>query len=411
MGVAMRKALIFGIGLLLLLGSCKSDSDDSGDSGDKDKPCYLIRVSVSGLMGSGLILQNNSGDDLAVTDNASFTFNNKVRQGSPYSVTVKTQPANRTQKCLVSNGSGVMAGHDVTTVSVKCDMNWVQDAYVKASNNSASVDYYFGNSVALNEAGDLMVIGAYSENNSFQGVENEDGSPDTVGSGGDISGAVYLLRKNSNGEWYQDAYLKASNATAGNCFGGSVAINKAGDMIVVGASMEKTNSNQIVNGTNQPHGHGSGADKSGAVYVFKKSTSGEWYQSAYLKASDNSSDIRFGNSVSLSGDTIVVGAYYQNSSASGVVNTNGSPGTAVGGADKTGAAYIFKQDTSGDWIQDAYLKASNSSENARFGQSVAIQGELVAIGAPDKKDTAKGVTNADGKPTTYNSTSAGVVVI
>jgi hypothetical protein len=80
---------------------------------------FTIGGAVSGLSGSGLVLQNNGGDDLGITANAGFTFATKVPAGSSYNVTVKTQPSNPAQTCLVTNGTGV-ANADVSNVSVSC---------------------------------------------------------------------------------------------------------------------------------------------------------------------------------------------------------------------------------------------------------------------------------------------------
>jgi phosphodiesterase/alkaline phosphatase D-like protein len=82
---------------------------------------YSIGGSVSGLTGI-LVLQNNSGDDLTLASNDSFTFNTSIASGNPYSVSVLTQPTGQT--CSVSNGSGNVSGN-VTSVSVTCTTNSV----------------------------------------------------------------------------------------------------------------------------------------------------------------------------------------------------------------------------------------------------------------------------------------------
>jgi hypothetical protein len=82
---------------------------------------YSIGGSVSGLTGT-VVLQNNSGDNLTITSNSSFTFNTNIASGSTYSVSVLTQPSSQT--CSVSNGSGTVSG-DVTSVSVNCTTNSV----------------------------------------------------------------------------------------------------------------------------------------------------------------------------------------------------------------------------------------------------------------------------------------------
>jgi hypothetical protein len=79
--------------------------------------------SVSGLSGSGLVLQNNGGDDLGISVNGDFTFATALASGETYNVTVLVQPSSPNQVCSVTNGSGTMANADVTDVSVTCVTN------------------------------------------------------------------------------------------------------------------------------------------------------------------------------------------------------------------------------------------------------------------------------------------------
>ena len=80
---------------------------------------FTISGTVTGLSGTGLVLADNGGDDLAVTANGSFTFATAVPRGMAYSVTVATQPANPAQNCVVTNASGTVVGN-VSTVAVAC---------------------------------------------------------------------------------------------------------------------------------------------------------------------------------------------------------------------------------------------------------------------------------------------------
>ena len=86
-------------------------------------PTYTVGGTVSSLAGSGLVLQDNDGDDLAVTANGAFTFATPVPSGSSYSVVVKTQPASPAQTCVVTNGAGTVARSNITDVSVTCTTN------------------------------------------------------------------------------------------------------------------------------------------------------------------------------------------------------------------------------------------------------------------------------------------------
>ena len=80
-------------------------------------PTYAVGGSVGGLSGS-LVLQDNGGDNLTVSANGAFAFATKLASGAAYNVTVKTNPSG--QSCSVANGSGTIAGGDVTNVAVSC---------------------------------------------------------------------------------------------------------------------------------------------------------------------------------------------------------------------------------------------------------------------------------------------------
>lgn len=83
---------------------------------------FTVGGTVSGLSGSGLVLQNNGGDDLTVSGDGAFVFANPLDDGSGFAVTVATQPLDPRQTCTVSNGSGQLSGADVTDVRVNCEV-------------------------------------------------------------------------------------------------------------------------------------------------------------------------------------------------------------------------------------------------------------------------------------------------
>ena len=119
--------------------------------------------------------------------------------------------------------------------------------------------------------------------------------------------------------------------------------------------------------------------------------SGEmWSQQAYLKASNTDAGDWFGYSVAISGDTVVVGAAFEGSSATGV-NGNQDDNNAAG----AGAAHVFARD-GGVWSQQAYLKASNTNSGDRFGWSVAISDDTVVVGAVVEESSATGVDGDQG---------------
>jgi 6-phosphogluconolactonase len=81
---------------------------------------YDVGGTVTGLKGTGLVLQDNSRDDLRVNANGAFTFSSRVAKGNTYSVTVKTQPSNPAQTCTVQGGSGTIPKANITGVVVSC---------------------------------------------------------------------------------------------------------------------------------------------------------------------------------------------------------------------------------------------------------------------------------------------------
>ncbi len=123
---------------------------------------------------------------------------------------------------------------------------------------------------------------------------------------------------------------------------------------------------------------------SGAVYVFVRA-GGLWSQQAYLKASNSGNSDNFGVSVAVSGDTAVVGSNSEDGSATGV-NGDQSNDDATG----SGAAYVFVR-SGGVWSQQAYLKASNTGDQDRFGWAVAVSGDSVVVGAWGEDSNALGV--------------------
>lgn len=102
----------------LALAACGGGGSGSGDAASPPAS-YGVTVTVSGLHGSGLVLQDNGGDDLGVAANGGFTFAKTLTSGSAYSVTVKSQPGAPAQTCTVTAGSGTVAS-SAPAVSVGC---------------------------------------------------------------------------------------------------------------------------------------------------------------------------------------------------------------------------------------------------------------------------------------------------
>ena len=101
--------------LLLLVTACSG-----GSSTPAPMITYTVGGMVSGLSGTGLVLQINDGDSLAVAAPGGFTFAKGLGSGAAYSVTVATQPATPAQNCLLTNNSGTVGTTNVTNVTVQC---------------------------------------------------------------------------------------------------------------------------------------------------------------------------------------------------------------------------------------------------------------------------------------------------
>ncbi|MFT5198221.1 MAG: hypothetical protein ACI87O_000876 [Planctomycetota bacterium] len=182
----------------------------------------------------------------------------------------------------------------------------------------------------------------------------------------------------------QRDYLKAFNTDAGDHFGASIAM--ADDRVAVGAPDEDSNAQ----GVNLNGGDNSAQD-AGAVYVFQYVVD-RWRIIAYLKASNTDAGDRFGASVAMQRDRIVVGAPGEDSNAISV-NGNGTNNSDL----ESGAAYIFDYASSqGAWVQTAYLKANNTDPGDAFGFSVSVEGDLVAVGAPAEDGSSSGVNGVGG---------------
>jgi hypothetical protein len=103
--------------ILALLAACNGAVKDALS---KLSAKYTVGGTVSGLTGTGLLLEDNTGDDLAVHASGTFTFATALAVGSAYSVTVKAQPASPMQTCTVTNASGTIASANITNVAVSC---------------------------------------------------------------------------------------------------------------------------------------------------------------------------------------------------------------------------------------------------------------------------------------------------
>jgi hypothetical protein len=227
----------------------------------------------------------------------------------------------------LEDGNGEASGS--AYVFVRSGTTWTEQAKLAASDGAASDT--FGDSVCV--SGDTAVAGACGD--------------DDNGSG---SGSAYVFVR-SSGVWTQEQKLTASDGAASDQFG--ISISVSGDTAAVGAHRDDDN-----------------GDASGSAYVFVRSGT-TWTQEQKLTASDAAGGDHFGVSVSVSGDTAVVGA-----AGSG-----------------SGSAYVFVRSGT-TWIEEAKLTASDSAADDQFGCSVSVSGDTAVVGACGDEDNGTGSGSA-----------------
>ena len=360
---------------------------------------------------SGTTGVNSTANESAANAGAAYVF---VRTGTAWSQQAYLKPATfgSTQtedqfgRSVAVSGDTVVVGamnEDSSTMGVASTANesatdagaayvfvrsgavWSQQAYLKPGAVSITQDYdQFGTSVAI--SGDTVVVGVPYEDSSTSGVQAGAGTPnDSLGIDGGSGAACLYVR--SGAAWSQQAYAKAGNTPigpgAGDQFGASVAVS--GDTVVVGAPAEDSRSTGVNSTPDEL------ATDAGAAYIFVRSA-GVWSQQAYLKpAAVGTTQVGdyFGTSVAISGDTVVVGAFAEDSGSTGVNSTPGESATS------SGAAYVFTR-SAGVWSQQAYLKpAAIGSTQAfdYFGYSVAVSGDTVVVGAFGESSLTTGVNS------------------
>ena len=124
--------------------------------------------------------------------------------------------------------------------------------------------------------------------------------------------------------------------------------------------------------------------------TISRESANEFAQQAYIKASNTGQSDRFGFSVALSGNTLAVGGPGEKSSATGIDGNQDNNSLT-----DAGAVYVFTRDNS-QWSQQAYLKASNTGNDDRFGSSIALFDNTLAVGAPGEKSSATGIDGNQG---------------
>jgi len=237
--------------------------------------------------------------------------------------------------------------------------NW--NEIIKAVAIDRGINDNFGYSVSI--SGDYAIVGAKNDDQNVVGS-------DTLFK----SGSAYIF-KLTGGTWVQQQKLVASDRDAEAEFGFSVAIS--GNFATVGSVLEDKNatgSDTLIN--------------AGAAYVFEQ-VAGTWIEKQKLVASDRAENDRFGFSVAIDGDYIIIGARLEDEDASGNATLNNA-----------GSAYIFKQ-TNGLWLQQQKIVSSDRANLDFFGSCVAINANFAIVGAPIEDEDSIGANTLNASGSVY----------
>jgi len=188
----------------------------------------------------------------------------------------------------------------------------------------------------------------------------------------------FFISKYSYSQDYKEvAIVVGSDIGADSKYGQKVSIS--GDYAIVSAATECKNASGI-----------NCLSEAGAAYIFERDASGNWNEVQKLVASDRNEGDLFGCSVDISGNYAVVGAYLDEEDATG--------GNLVLG---TGSAYIFKRESSGNWVEIQKIVASDRSAFDYFGYSVSISGDFIVVAAPYDDEDCYGMNKLSDAGSAY----------
>lgn len=152
---------------------------------------FSVRGSVSGLAGSGLVLQNNGGNDLPISADGAFAFGNRLVDAATYTVTVRTQPPG--QNCVVRNPSGTIRGGDVSSVEVACASNrfTIGGRVTRLSGTGLVVQLNRGNDLSIVSSGAFAFETALQDGAAYDvSVRSQPTNPSQVCTVGNNGGTV-----------------------------------------------------------------------------------------------------------------------------------------------------------------------------------------------------------------------------
>ena len=244
--------------------------------------------------------------------------------------------------------------------------NWLEVQKLVAPDRAREDN--FGCSVGI--SGKIVVIGAIGEDDGIINLQRS------------CYGAAYIFECNNSGIWIP--MKKLVDPDRGNnelfkgyldLFGSSVAIS--GNYIVIGAIHED-------NDLEDENRH------AGAAYIFVRDGTGSWQEGQKIVASDRYFGDNFGNSVAISGNYAIIGAFNEDENAYGGFTK-----------ESAGSAYVFERNGNGTWQEIQKLIPNDRAQNEQFGYSVGISGNLIIIGTPLDADDIFGIDIFEGAGSAY----------
>ena len=234
-------------------------------------------------------------------------------------------------------------------------------------------DDALGQVVAM--SGDQLALGAPGEDEDASG-----------GASLSSAGSVYIYKIDEFDDWQEKQKIVSSDRAAGDSFGGHISM--WGDQLVVGADFEDEDAIG-----------GATLNEAGSAYVFKEDDTGTWTEKQKIVSGDRAADDKFGSSVAISRNVIVIGAPFEDEDA-------------IGGAtlSNAGSAYVFEKSLSGEWIQVKKLVSSDRGLEDRFGNSVAVSGDQIIVSAINEDEDASGgsTLNDAGSAYIFEKDEAGI---
>jgi len=241
------------------------------------------------------------------------------------------------------------------------DNNWNLQATIQPS--------FGGHNASVIEAvaidGNTLVAGDFRDSTDAAGINSEFSEIPIS-----RAGAVYIFEK-IDGEWIQQAYIKAEDRAELEEFGFAVAL--AGDTLVVGARGYELSGPENSSYTNHHQG---------SAYVYSKKDD-EWSFDIKLTAPFPTGGDHFGEAVAIDENTIVIGSHLEDGDSQG---QNGDQDTNIG--PNSGAVYIYERN-GGQWSLQTYLKSSDSKLADQFGYRLDLDGDILAVSAALKAEDSE----------------------